>query len=407
MFASVSIASSIELLQDSHFKNGFHLLGTSDIHQLPNTVKNILRLEQEATGPTIWRLAEWNSNSTLATYEDYNSWADDSSSTGWRWSNPSKSITLGFGRGSSDITFAINSINDYNNIYSLYPDTGNLPNGTYLNWWTHLLVEQIFNVPLQVKQNLIWSFDAKLAYWHRYRGQDANGNMPTEKNVGEFVTYLLIRNKYNHTQQLWLGMTIFDTSSDGTNNYSAPDVHTNINIYKTGVPQASSTWKRYEKNITNLLTEALQAYNGNLPITIENAEIISFNMGWEIRGLDIGTMAINNLSIRSYSTYSTINYPLTKPTNLTFSNITSDNATLTWKDNSNNENGFKIYQDDELIVTLPANTKNFEVSNLQPRTKYSYTIKSYNDSTISDGTSNSFITKDDYAWLISLYPILF
>ncbi len=48
---------------------------------------------------------------------------------------------------------------------------------------------------------------------------------------------------------------------------------------------------------------------------------------------------------------------------------------LSWKDNSTNENGFKIFRDDVLIMMTSKNVTSYEDINLNKNTTYRYTIK--------------------------------
>lgn len=84
----------------------------------------------------------------------------------------------------------------------------------------------------------------------------------------------------------------------------------------------------------------------------------------------------------------------------------SHSVTLQWQDNSTNELGFKIYQNNILIATLPANTTSYSIENLNANTIYTFQIVSYNDISSSNIESITFRTKDDYAWLIPAYHII-
>jgi lysophospholipase L1-like esterase len=96
----------------------------------------------------------------------------------------------------------------------------------------------------------------------------------------------------------------------------------------------------------------------------------------------------------------------TVPSKFSSSTIESDSVVLSWSDTSNNETGFKIYQDGTLIATLPKNTTTYTVTNLKRVTKYTYTIKAYNDEGTSDSKTITVTTKDDYAWLSAIITIL-
>jgi len=78
------------------------------------------------------------------------------------------------------------------------------------------------------------------------------------------------------------------------------------------------------------------------------------------------------------------------PDNLTYSAITATSVKLTWKDNSNNEDGFKVEKMDNSsgkwieIASLSQNVTSYIIENLSISTSYTYRIKAYNS------TNNSY-----------------
>lgn len=89
------------------------------------------------------------------------------------------------------------------------------------------------------------------------------------------------------------------------------------------------------------------------------------------------------ISVASYALYQNWKISLTKippkvPANLIAKPISSTEVELTWKDKSNNENGFLIYRDGINIAQLPANSSQYLDSERRPATNYSYEIKAYN-----------------------------
>ncbi len=78
------------------------------------------------------------------------------------------------------------------------------------------------------------------------------------------------------------------------------------------------------------------------------------------------------------------------PTNLTISEITSSSVSLSWTDNSDNEDGFKLYRrekeevDFSLLATLPADTTMYTDSSVEPEKTYYYKILAYNSAGSSD-----------------------
>jgi len=66
------------------------------------------------------------------------------------------------------------------------------------------------------------------------------------------------------------------------------------------------------------------------------------------------------------------------PGNLTSSNISETSVDLTWSDNASNESGFYLYQDDQRIATLAANSTSSSVDQLQAGTTYTFAVSAFN-----------------------------
>jgi endonuclease I len=66
------------------------------------------------------------------------------------------------------------------------------------------------------------------------------------------------------------------------------------------------------------------------------------------------------------------------PSNLSADNISETSLTLSWLDNSDNELGFYIYQDNERVATLGANLIEYVVDQLQAATTYGFEVSAFN-----------------------------
>ena len=94
---------------------------------------------------------------------------------------------------------------------------------------------------------------------------------------------------------------------------------------------------------------------------------------------------------------------LPAPSNLTVATISETALMLSWSDNSSNEEGFEVYRRASsdlpwmLAAQLPANTSNYLDKELQPFTRYHYSIRSVNSSGGSTYISASGKTKADSA----------
>ena len=94
------------------------------------------------------------------------------------------------------------------------------------------------------------------------------------------------------------------------------------------------------------------------------------------------------------------------PSDSNVPSLSSTSATIQWKDNAFNEIGFKIYRDNILVGTTKKDKTSFNINNLQPRTTYIYTVKSYNAYGASYRALITFTTKDDYSWLPAIYNLM-
>ncbi|MDQ7084902.1 MAG: hypothetical protein Q9M36_08190 [Sulfurovum sp.] len=86
--------------------------------------------------------------------------------------------------------------------------------------------------------------------------------------------------------------------------------------------------------------------------------------------------------------------------------IKSDGAVLSWSDTSNNETGFRLYQNAILLATLPANSTQYTVEGLQRVSTYDYTLVAYNNEGESNPAALSLRTKDNYGWLVPIIYII-
>ena len=80
------------------------------------------------------------------------------------------------------------------------------------------------------------------------------------------------------------------------------------------------------------------------------------------------------------------------PSNLTAGTVSQSEVELQWLDNSNNEDGFRIYRGNSLIGTVSANTNSFQDTGLQPANTYQYAVIAYNQVGESQACTNTIKT---------------
>lgn len=89
--------------------------------------------------------------------------------------------------------------------------------------------------------------------------------------------------------------------------------------------------------------------------------------------------------------------PPAAPSNLSATTISSNQINLSWTDNSNNENGFKVEQSTDgtnftQIAMLASNTVSFSATGLNPSTTYTYRVVSFNDAGTSQFSNTASAT---------------
>jgi endonuclease I len=89
------------------------------------------------------------------------------------------------------------------------------------------------------------------------------------------------------------------------------------------------------------------------------------------------------------------NLPPLAPSNLSAGTITQTSVTLTWSDNSIDETGFRVYQDDDSLTTTAANVTTYSAENLTPATHYVFIVTAINQNGESNGATLELVTLSD------------
>lgn len=71
--------------------------------------------------------------------------------------------------------------------------------------------------------------------------------------------------------------------------------------------------------------------------------------------------------------------PPNAPSNLVGQSISHSTINLTWMDNSDNEDGFKIYRNGSSIGSIEPNSTSYQDTGLQPSETYLYDVRAYNE----------------------------
>ena len=155
---------------------------------------------------------------------------------------------------------------------------------------------------------------------------------------------------------------------------------------------ATLTWNDNSDDETGFMV-----YNGSTLVDTLDAGVTSYAL------TNLASNTEYTYSVKAYNTagastltevtFTTEEIPVpVAPSNLEADVITSNSATLTWNDNSNNETGFMVYNGSTLVATLGAGVTSYALTNLASNTEYTYSVKAYNISGTSTATEETFST---------------
>ncbi|MEO0899872.1 MAG: T9SS type A sorting domain-containing protein [Bacteroidota bacterium] len=146
-------------------------------------------------------------------------------------------------------------------------------------------------------------------------------------------------------------------------------------------------------SVVSLTLNVNPTFNQSVNATINQGQSFAFN-GQNLT--QARTYVANLLTAQGCDSTVTLNLTvnqvptLAAPTNLIADNGTALIVPLTWTDNSNNETGFEVFRDGQLIATLPANTTSYvdDSSVYVFGTPIAYQVRAFN-ATLTSAFSNT------------------
>ena len=194
-----------------------------------------------------------------------------------------------------------------------------------------------------------------------------------------------------------------------------PSSPSNLTAFAVSSTQINLSWKDNSNDEDGFKIECVI---GNTSNFVEIASLPKNTTSYQDTGLSASTSY--SYRIRAYNSAGNSGYTDTttmttkadipiKPSNLTATVISETQINLTWKDNSNNEDGFKIERapggtsNFSHIASLAANTTSYQNSGLSSATSYSYRILAYN-SAGNSGYSNPASATTQSAVIIPAAP---
>ncbi|MBC7194793.1 MAG: fibronectin type III domain-containing protein, partial [Caldisericia bacterium] len=171
---------------------------------------------------------------------------------------------------------------------------------------------------------------------------------------------------------------------------SPPASPTNLEGTAINCNQIDITWQDNATDETNYIVErkiegGTFSVKATLPAntTIYSDTSVSPNTKYYYRVKAKNSFGDSGYSNEISVTTPSCGTPPNAPTNLTLNVISSSQINLSWSDNSDNEDGFKVERKVEggsysLIATLGANITSYNDTSLSPNTKYYYKIIAFN-----------------------------
>lgn len=190
---------------------------------------------------------------------------------------------------------------------------------------------------------------------------DGNGNITTVFNAGDVIQERIgFTNRDSQAHDVTFSWDVYDSNYNKINALSDDG-------YTTSILAGQGGYIYFPPTIPSTLPGGDYDFAGQLEVngSYQNADI---------------HFTVNNAG----------NYPPAPPSNVGISSATQNSITLTWSDNSNNEDGFKIYRWNGssyvYLNSVGANTTSYYDSGLSCGTDYFYGVSAYN----SYGESTQF-----------------
>ena len=297
-------AKAQELIQDRGFQQGFYLWKSDSTFPFLGPI----RCDDDLPA-AVWDIAQWTSKSSLLNITPFTT-----PSGMCKWADVYKDFRFGGAPGAEEyqLYFSVNSQNEYGNV-----------NRKAGQPWVHLLVEQRLSPPydfpgqgpgsppISILDSLVFKIDAKLLdnLTVKNAGYDAN------LHAAQFQVFFTIQNlnkaSPGYGKYIWLGVPIYDDRAPMLPGSVAFDLGTQTLI--NSIPSADVTkvslhdggWVHIQVNLFPYATAALDTAwaHGYLQGSKDKVDykIGEMNMGWELPGMNIATVAVKGISLFAFT----------------------------------------------------------------------------------------------------------
>ena len=185
---------------------------------------------------------------------------------------------------------------------------------------------------------------------------------------------------------------------------NSPNAPSNLTATATSCTNVNLAWTDNADNETGFKIERKESGGTYTEIATVTANTTTYSDTTAVaqKAYYYRVMAYNSFGNSSYTNEANVTTPAcgaapSKPINLIASAISSSEINLSWSDNSDNEDGFKIERKElggtyTEIKTLAANVTSYSDTGLNPDTTYYYRIRAYNSFGHSDYSNEANAT---------------
>ncbi|CAF1367809.1 unnamed protein product [Adineta steineri] len=299
--ASQVYFQGIELLSDVNYTQGFSVIPACI--SSPSCVKapRVRLYNPFSTAPNksaSWIMAQWDSHSNISADGIF---VNDGRSQGMQWSTEDKRFII-FQDGR--LQLSVNGFHEYGGKYK----ARDAP-------WVHLLLQQDIGiaggaVPLDQINELRWNVDVQLLYMDQHIQPGYNRNLHT----GMFPLYMTIQNLVKgdpeYGKYFWLGLPLYDDRVPMSPLYINGDQGTGSLIYSPAFSNFANI-SVHSKSIVHVTGDMMPFARLGLQEAIKRGFLKStdlskyyvggMNIGWEVTGLNNGTIEIGSFSLKQYT----------------------------------------------------------------------------------------------------------
>ena len=186
------------------------------------------------------------------------------------------------------------------------------------------------------------------------------------------------------------GNSSYSNVAKATTTNTGPNAPTNITATATSSSRIALAWRdnannesgfRIERSVDGTTFNQIATVGANVASYANTSLAPLTTYYYRVRAYN----AAGNSAYSAVASATSRNAAPATPSNVAATAISQSRIDLTWRDNSNNEKGFRIQRSPTgtgswtLIATVPANTTSYSNTGLKSKTTYYYQVRGFND----------------------------